>query len=442
MLHQFTAHVLLPALACDTQAGPPTLRNTRNTLSDLIFKMRTTDSVQQAITFSPTESDLRTFHEKADALFAQNKTSAEVVKVLRQDPSLHDTLQQIFRSRRLSDCWHHPAIGLPRDALPLEGGREWHALVDKPFIAKNGLIISCLTSSKELLEESTQLDHCVGRNAGYDLKCCSTDPRNRVHILSIHGLKADGSRRAISTLEVQVEKPVELGIDGKKDKIDMGLKVLQHYGKGNSDPSQEAQAAWDEFVVALREGKEKIKDYYDDELGETEASQEKFSKYSKLERTVGYRPTTDSVNGLFDRFRMSERAAIIGTDSQGKRIYDTSKSEDGYKHYEHFIDGYAVISKDGRPTGRIALRPSQLALGEGERTIPLRDLGIDNWINATGLREPLKTVVAEHCVKAPEWRQHSAIDTAPRPIPDESKPHNHVREVQVQQRLNGNALNR
>lgn len=176
-----------------------------------------------------------------------------------------------------------------------------------------------------------------------------------------------------------------------------------------------------------------------EKLGETAASKELQKHHSELARTIGYEPDLAHTEKLFDRFRMGERAAVTAIRPDGMRVYDVTQTEDiatllaaqnqnpvmpaqagipsaetaprknlpsrqrgngnsvhGYTHYEHFIDGFAVVTKEGMPTGRTALRSEHLTCGVDERLVYLRNLDLYDWLRATGLMRDLKQILHRH----------------------------------------------
>lgn len=206
-----------------------------------------------------------------------------------------------------------------------------------------------------------------------------------------------------------------------------------------------------------------------EKLGETAASKELQKHHSELARTIGYEPDLAHTEKLFDRFRMGERAAVTAIRPDGMRVYDVTQTEDiatllaaqnqnpvmpaqagiqqpaasaprknlpsrqrgngnsvhGYTHYEHFIDGFAVVTKEGMPTGRTVLRPEHLTCGVDERLVYLRNLDLYDWLRATGLMGDLKQILHHHNLTPENLLRTLDLTKPPRPIPsgnDEETP--------------------
>jgi hypothetical protein len=376
----------------------------------------------------PPEEDMNKVNRQVEIWRREGRTPAEIEKLLETDALTRPVMQQFFRPLRLSRCWHHPAIYLPQELQPLAGKREWYPILPQPFTASNGLRVTCLTQSAELEEESRLLNHCIGRSDEYISRCCNQKERWFAHIFSIGRVGVDGTREPMSTvLAGIVDQPAMAEWLPQIPIADTGMAlcVLDHHAKnGSINLPAEVRAAWGEFAAALSAGTLSLT--LDNEtLGETKASIEKNKKFSPFECMVGYVPNHAHTEALFDRFRMSERAAVTTIRPDGMRVYDVMQAG-GYTHYEHFIDGWAVVKQDGTPTGRMALRQEHLRCGEDERLVYLRDLGLDDWLRATGLMNMLYDLLHQYQLTPKPLDNKIDLHKPPRPIPtgkyEEKKP--------------------
>lgn len=463
---QFARTVLLGAMA--SMLTPHELEHLYQLPSDKIKEMldRIVTRLNGVLYPAPSMEALERVNAQVNTWQQKGKTPAEIEVLLDTDAATRAVLQQVFRPFRLSRCWQHVAISLPRALQPLAGGWEWHALMPKPFTASNGLTITCLTRSSDLEEESRLLNHCAGRDKEFKIQCCADVHRWRWHFFSIGRMGEDGVRQPLSTLQLRVIAPPQ-EIDTDTENIPIGntgmwLMVKEHRGRNNSKTlPAHVRAAWGEFTAALKDGRLSLT-LDNEKLGETAASREKHANHSELARTIGYEPDLAHTEKLFDRFRMGERAAVTAIRPDGMRVYDVTQTEDiatllaaqnqnpvmpaqagiqqpaasaprknlpsrqrgngnsvhGYTHYEHFIDGFAVVTKEGMPTGRTALRPEHLTCGVDERLVYLRNLDLYDWLRATGLMGKLRGLLREHgFALKPLLEVKLDLTKTPRPIP-------------------------
>jgi len=125
---------------------------------------------------------------------------------------------------------------------------EW-PLLTSPVQAPNGLWLVPLGSSKELAWEGLEgedpngvpgLQHCVGT---YDSKARKLD----CHIVSVRTMDDDGSYERLSTVEFA-------GVKSDSNR----LKILQHQGRGNSNPESRAHDAVSWYMASCAHGLIKI----------------------------------------------------------------------------------------------------------------------------------------------------------------------------------------
>ena len=127
-----------------------------------------------------------------------------------------------------------------------EEGYHWNPLFE-PFVASNGHMVTCLTTSQQLLEESNRLAHCVGgvyrnhemrdaQGKSMYVRRCLEEGYSIVSIRS-----ADGAQ-SFSTICL---KPVPVG--------SKTLEFSEHRGYDNGTPPETCTAAWNEFKRAVGE---------------------------------------------------------------------------------------------------------------------------------------------------------------------------------------------
>lgn len=154
----------------------------------------------------------------------------------------------------LSKRWHEPGrLAQLNKAKSLLEDR-WEPLFSTPldYRAKIGQVIQVvpLTSSEELKEEGKRLEHCLG---GYANDCI----RNNTHILSLR----DEEGNSLSTIELNLlhgKGKESERIINIQDKDDHHLRMRQHRGKRNADPSQKCQEVEKLFFNALRNGEVEV----------------------------------------------------------------------------------------------------------------------------------------------------------------------------------------
>lgn len=312
--------------------------------------------------------------------------------------SEHDKAR-LMRPIRLSRSWHHPPITFPEKLLPLKQNRQWQPLLEQDFTAPNGLTITCLSSTQELEEETRQMCHCVG-NSDYDKRCC-LDDAERSHIFSIR----DGDGHAISTVEATYEN----------DHIFM----VQHEGDGGKTPPEKAQQAWQAFEQAVNAGEVTLADPAT--LGET-TPPDADPEIPENWKTIGFKPSWEHINLCYDEYRMPYRRASLPTN--GRRLeYDDIKTEDGYTHQHHLIDGYAITDAQGVPVkDSYRLEREELpALQPGQHVVSIRDLDAKSMLRATGMMDQIHQEIDQQLGEDPQrtlrWQKEAKEPLVKRPLP-------------------------
>lgn len=422
--NQFLKHVILPTILLDTENPEEIRKLSEDQIYEIEDELGYPDSLRNFIT----QSDATIIDNAVKNWRQAGKTTEEIMQLLAQEPNTKPIIRMLNVEIGLDDCWHHPGISIPREEFPLLADRTWHALVPTPCQASNGLSLRSLTSTHDLKEESRMLDHCVGQSTEYDSKCCKEDHDDRSHILSIFS-EHDGIKKSLSTLEVKLVPLDEAEpADTRVGDTTWCLRVLQHYGHGNSSPPPQALKAWSEIQDGIRAGKiAVITD--NDSLGETAESKAHRPNCAPIEYICGYSITPESVRHKFDLFRMSERAAIKPNTGTRHRVYQVEQTDDGYDILDHFIDGYATIDAEGKATGKTARRYGAINAEAGEKIAHLRTLDLESWIDIQGYRKELHEAV-EEVLPTIRWKTRSAeIDTTSRDIPVKKKPETTVDSV-------------
>lgn len=313
------------------------------------------------------------------------------IEEIRQDPFV----RQFMRSLRLTRTWDSHMISMPRELIPYRTVRHWDPLLQKDFVASNGYHITCLTNSRQLSEEGDELQHCVGKST-YDLRCCA-DHNGRSHILSVR----DANGNSVSTAEVQYYADV-YHMDGDFVVAGRGHKmnVLQHHGQYNGNPPREAAKAFNEFLEVLQHSPEQATALMTTGpawLGERIEKRESNAP-GPAEEYFEFTPSWAHLERIFNEFRRGERRASTHYDSNHKLVYDDAidpEDPQKFRHSNHLIDGYVCVGSDGKPHGDMALDATELKPGEGERVVPLRDLGFRDWLQATGMMELIHNVIEQ-----------------------------------------------
>ena len=163
-------------------------------------------------------------------LFAPNKESGKSAVAIFEDvrrfhSQIPDIMEKILPDKEKQK----------KDVLQDVSADGWPPLTDE-IIAPNGLLIKPLTDPRELKDEGSGLNHCVG---GYSNTC-----RDRGHhIISIRRLSGNEFER-LSTFEIL---PIEKG--------QRELNVRQHRGKRNANPPEEALEAYDWYLNEISAGR-------------------------------------------------------------------------------------------------------------------------------------------------------------------------------------------
>jgi len=307
-----------------------------------------------------------------------------------------EAMARLLHPMRLSRSWHHPGITIPAELRPLRINRTWRAILPQPWHDPGtGLSVVCLSDSDSLTQESEMLYHCVGYG-GYDERCCLPE-ETRSHIFSIR----DAEGHALSTVETTYK-------DGQ-------FIVKQHAGKDNATPPPQARQAWDSFTQALETQPNLLTK---EPLGEVR--QDQLETVPRIWRSIGFKPSWENIDRIFDEYRMPYRRASIPT--KGRRmVYDDLVTPDGYKLPHHFISGYALADDRNVPIpGSFRQQRNDFPPREaGQHIVDLRDLDAQSWLRATGLMEEIHKFIKENAMPlaSPMRESQSEQPLHFRPIP-------------------------
>ena len=196
----------------------------------------------------------------------------------------------LLQLKKMSNDWHseqrmsemRKLINLANLNLP----SEWPKLVDMDYECKNGLYIVSLSNTVSLIEEGKRMSHCVGT---YAEKCMY----HGSNIVSIR----DDNGCSLSTAEI-VLLPVEKTAADEEALFNTPpsytLKLIQHRGIRNSNPSEEEKNALNEFISAIKRSDLPISE----DVVRRQTKKEYMNVMSQLHRRVGFNP--DNSNGIGD----------------------------------------------------------------------------------------------------------------------------------------------
>lgn len=385
MVDQFARLVLLPALILESRELPEHLRQPYNEVLQL--------GGQEERFYHLGSSHSAMMTDARRVLFPTPSAPAKDYRGKPWEELKEDQfIRQFMRPLNLSRTWHHHAIAIPRKLRPYLTTRYWKPLLNEDFVTKDGYRITALTNSHALAAEGDALKHCVGKST-YDLLCCS-EGAFRSHILSVR----DPQGRPVSTLQVYYHNETpEQGGDYKGDIQIAGtsyrLNIRQHHGLYNGDPAREGTRAVDEFLEALKQPGQAARYLCQqpEELGEIVAKRETAAP-GIIEEYIGYTPSWEHIEKVFNEFRRPERRASYGYRGTQLAYDDAIDPQDPqqFKHSLHFIDGYVLLDKKGQAASEIAGTREELEPKKGQRVVALRDLNLRDWLHATGLTQRIR----------------------------------------------------
>lgn len=114
-------------------------------------------------------------------------------------------------------------------------------------------------------------------------------------------------------------------------------------------------------------------------------------------QTIGFEPTWENINKALDEYKMPYRRASKPGDTRQLQ-YDDIKTEDGYAHPHHFIDGYVELDKNNVPVeNSFRLYPEDMPekLASEHSIVRVRELDAKSWLRATGLMEDIHQEIEE-----------------------------------------------
>lgn len=393
---EFTKHFLLPALLASLDLSHPLLsaqahdnEKLRKRYDEWIRQL--SDTVAHSLCPEPFDNGRR----KPSALF----------------------IQDYLRPMRIAHTWWRHTVALPSSLLPFRNNRKWWPYMQDDFIASNGYRVHCLTRSGHLAEMSYALRLCVGRQ-DYDSRCCN----GLSHIFSI------------STPEGKPVSVVELGYRTspaqQEDEADTATATtythakpagnyieLQHEGYDNSAPSHLAKNALEEFLRARDRGTVTLYEA----MGETLESKIRYYSRPFLHREIGFVPSKESVEAVYDEYRLNYRRATLGKFNDRALVYDDVPGEDKYIHRNHFIRGYVLVDGEGKPVGKHVLTSTELHPMPGERILDLRRLDAMSYLRATGLLEKARIYTRLHMPELAAqlegvWKEQERLPLTERPM--------------------------
>lgn len=187
--------------------------------------------------------------------------------------------------KRLNRRWHRTDVSMPTQLRPLRWIGEWEPLID-PVELGGGVGMLALTTPQQLADEGRNLSHCVGEG-GYVTSC----QHGETHILSVHDRGT-----SLATIELSEGGDELIHFNGAR----FGLQ--QFLGEKNSEPSQKARGAFEQFSKLFAQGVIAINPM----RGETSASKRNREnlQISEIEQAMGMYldDRTSCLKGILDYY--------------------------------------------------------------------------------------------------------------------------------------------
>src|SRR5262249_49160901 len=138
---------------------------------------------------------------------------------------------------------------------------------------------------------------------------------------------------------------------------------------------------------------------------------------SVVEEYIGYTPTWEAVERVFNEYRRAERRTAHNVGR--KLVYDDAsdpEDQQRFKHPLHFIDGYVLVGKDGYPIHEVSGTREALHPKEGERCVALRDLSLRDWLTATSIMADIQHAIHNRAQKQNRRAQRDFDAGAKHPV--------------------------
>lgn len=402
MMEEFARLVLLPALQLEVAAMPESIRPHCEESGSL-------DNYQYLHSYSLSSMKNSLAHY-CDLIFFPRPTAKPTDYRDKSAEEIRDDafVRQFMRPFRLTRTWDSHLITMPQELLPYRSVRHWEPLLQKDFVTSRGYHITCLTDSRQLREEGHALDHCVGKST-YDISCCKEDA-TRSHVLSVR----DAHGNPLSTMQVMyypeaTQHEYDMPVAGTGYR----MLVRQHHGQYNGTPPREATQAVEEFFAMLQD-ETRTPGYLTTSpagLGEQVAKREDNAP-DPVSRHIGFTPSWEHIEKVFNEYRRPIRRA--STSHQNHRlVYDDAISPDdpqGFTRPQHFIDGFVLVDREGNGSGDVHMDRADLHPREGEHIVALRELGLKDWLKATGMMRTIHHLIAEKVTLHKGWAEQY-VDT-------------------------------